>query len=78
MKLPFTPNFAYFSKKKYFVDSVGGGIEGEYAVGDGLGEPLALGWFVLTFGPSFWRPKPDRLKGRHKLAVSHNICRRFQ
>lgn len=38
-----------------------GGMEGEYATGEGFGEPLGLCWFVLTFGPSFWRPKPDRL-----------------
>ena len=74
--LPFSVTELMFDEND--ADWVGGGIEGEYAVGDGLGEPLALGWFVLTFGPSFWRPKPDRLKGRHKLAVSHNICRRFQ
>lgn len=25
---------------------------------EGFGEPLSLCWFVFTFGPSFWRPKP--------------------
>jgi hypothetical protein len=29
------------------------GVEEEYAVGDGFGEPLDLCWFVLTFGASF-------------------------
>ena len=42
-------------------------IEGEYAMGEGFGESVGLCCLVLTYEPSFWRPKPDRLLGLFSL-----------
>ena len=48
-----------------------GGMEGEYAMGEGFGEPLDVCWFVFTLGPSFWRPKPDRRVRMKNEAMSY-------
>ena len=52
MLLP-TFSVAEFMFDEEAADWLRGGVEVEYEVGEGLGEPLALCWFVLTFGASF-------------------------